>query len=134
MRRLSIWSLCLALASAVPVCGTASAEARDNPKDKGNQLPGRARWEWKLFNAKGNEVDAGTFTGTVTGEVKKGDKVIGSWTAPAIDKVSVTFTDGPLKGKAELTQTKADPPTFEGEPTLADKEGKHKLVIKLVVD
>ena len=63
MRRLTIWSLCLVLAPAMLVCGTASSEARDNPKD---HLAGRARWEWKLFNAKGNEVDAGTFIGTVT--------------------------------------------------------------------
>jgi hypothetical protein len=128
MRRLTTWSLCLALASALPAGGAAAAD-----KDKGkDELPGAARWEWKLYNGKGDEVDAGTFIGTVTGEVKKGKDVIGAWTAPAKDKVNVTFTEGPLKGKAELSQTKADPPTFEGD--LEKNGAKHKFVVKLLKD
>src|SRR5437868_6506595 len=128
MRRLTIWGFCLALASAVPVCGAAAAD-----KDKGkDELPGAARWEWKLYH-KGDEVDAGTFIGTTTGEMKKGKDVIGSWSAPAKDKVKVKFTEGPLKGKAELTQTKAEPPTFEGELEREDG-GTRKLVVKLLKD
>jgi len=131
MLSLAIRVSCLAALCAV----LAASPAFSYPETPGtvDHLKERAKWEWKCGKEKG------TFQGHIDGKVThgklKGDKwhVIGSWTPTGPDKLTVTFKEGALKGKASLERTAAANPTFEGILTRPTGK-KEKLHIDLLKD
>ena len=139
MRSFKTWRAAFALA----VLALAGAMALAAPGGKGgkskgdvdgeNDHPNKAKWVWKLFNAKGKEADRGTFVGHRSGEIFHAKKKIGSFKVPGKGQVKATFTEGKLSGKVEMRLTKAKPRTYEGE--LERKGGdKVKLVVELIED
>src|SRR5262245_55077956 len=104
MMRPAIRLLCLTLAAAALVCGTAPAQKDKKSrgdKDGRNDLVGRARWAWTLRNDKGRVVAEGKLVGNVDGELftlapRDKRKKIGTFSVPERGRVNVTFTDGRL--------------------------------------
>ncbi len=143
MLRLIVRGLCLALVPAVLACGTATAAPKDKKDkdrpgktgdpDKENDLKGRARWVWTLSNEQGKVVDRDTFRGYRSGEVFHAKKRIGTWRSGGPTVILVTFTDGKLKGSTTLQQTKAVPPTYQGDLVRSGGK-KFKLLDELLED
>jgi hypothetical protein len=131
--------------SAVLVCGVATAQPQGKAKDKhapGKKLsdldgkddkPGRARWEWTLGEGKGKNAEKGTFRGYLSGEIFHGQKQIGTYTVEGKKRVKAEFTEGPLKGTADLRVTQAKPATFAGDLVRPDGK-KEKLVLVIIND
>jgi hypothetical protein len=125
-----VYCLLLLIASAVVVCPAGLAQ------DKKEKRTDRQRWEWRMTDSKGNELEKGTFVGYQTGEKKTGKKQvqIGTWKKVGKEKVSLTFTLGRLEGSTELRVIKANPPTLEGELVRKKEGDKVKLHIVIYSD
>jgi hypothetical protein len=108
--------------------GTSPRAADDPPKrkkgdaDGRNDRLGKARWEWKILDKAGKSTEVGTFTGYLDGSLKHGRKQerVGSFKY-GHNKVSATFTRGPLQGELNLVMTIRKPVTYRGELVRADK-------------
>jgi hypothetical protein len=130
----TLYRLCLTLLVAFAVIGTAPPDSygRGDP-DNRNDLPGRAQWEWKLFNAKGKLIDKGKFTAYLNGDVRQGNERIGSWKFAGKNTFAVRLSEGKLRGTGELHRDKGKTPTYSGK--LKQRDGdKVRLVIKLLED
>lgn len=140
----TICGLCLSLLSAAFICGLATGEPQEKGQDKSDpqkskfdpdskdNLEGRARWEWKLENAKGKIVDNGTFMAYRTGQLYHAKKHIGTHMVIGDKQVRVVFTSGPLAGTADLRLISKRPATLVGD--LSQKDGRHKLIVNIFND
>jgi len=148
MLRLAIRVSCLGALCAL-LAATPALSQKDKKDKKVDRTPGkelkegdnrkdRARWEWKVGDQHG------TFQGHKDGKVTYGKKMsdkwhqIGSWKTLAPTELTVTFTEGPLKGKADLKKVPAkDPksklPAFEGQLVRAGGK-KETLYVELLDD
>jgi hypothetical protein len=126
------------LATLLVCCPGYSQTEKGKDKDKkaekkaGDNLPGKARWEWKLFD-KGDRtpVESGTFMGYLDGRICHGKKQneVGSWKWTGTDTVTATFTFPKLEGTWDLQRLKGKVPTFEGF-----RKGKKRLVVEILND
>lgn len=97
-------------------------------------MTGRARWEWKILDAKGKSEEAGTFMAYQNGDIKHGKKQekVGSFTGK-LNKIAATFTKGPLKGEVKLKLSERKPVAYRGELIRAD-ETKADVEVVIIND
>lgn len=142
---ISLRVLGVAVLSALLILGVATAQdkGKDKNKDKTGKSKvdpdgkddkkGRARWEWILSDTKGKELARGTIDADVQGTVYHGKSTIGSFTqSGGNSQLKVKFSEGRLKGTAELRLTVKKPATYEGELSRAD--GARERLFFVIVD
>jgi hypothetical protein len=131
MRRSHIGVVCLAALAAAALLSPAEAGG-GKKTGKRDKVVG-VRWEYKLVEVADKDAESsGTFRAH-NGKLFKGAKEIGVYEDVAKDHVKAEVKEGKLKGKWELRQTKAKPPTWRGELT-RDDGSKAKMIVTFLSD
>jgi len=121
----------IVLFTSIVLAATAQAQTKKPYVPMDVQF-GSAVWGWHLFDMKGNSLNKNRFRGTVEGKLTLNSKDIGTWKKSGKDGMTLDFTRGTLKGKAELKLVPMQRPTYQG--TLVNDDGKFTLRIELVKD